>query len=183
MRVLNNEKYSESMSIERKEQVAQEIYAICKQKAKSIAGERFFEDVAQESAIKAIDASSRFKGKSSLNTWLHRIVYNTYLAMIRKSYYKNEIQFKVLPESTYFDNINSEEDRVLEKKIWKTARNEGNARELLLFMKGMPYKTISKVLGIPLNTLKTRISRQKENTRVLLTRKHRKDLEDLGYLS
>jgi len=49
-----------------------------------LANEQDAEDVLQETYIKALKALHEFEGRSSLSTWLHRIIVNEALMLLRK---------------------------------------------------------------------------------------------------
>lgn len=124
------------------------------------------EDAAQESFIKAINYMPKFKGDSTLKTWLYRITVNVSISMLRKRKIRN-----------MFDIIGKQGDGGKDVDI---ADNNANPETMLVgketndaFLKGlsllpekqretfalryfedMPYDEISKMLGTSVGGLK-----------------------------
>jgi RNA polymerase sigma-70 factor (ECF subfamily) len=123
------------------------------------------EDFVQEVFVKLYAKLSSFRGESRFSTWFTRIAYNTAINAInrRKEY-----------ESIACDEILSDKHRGPEeeqiRKITGEAVREA-VKELpapymacldLFFFHDMPYKEISVVTGLPVNTIKSHIFRAKK---------------------
>ncbi|MCP4180314.1 MAG: RNA polymerase sigma factor [bacterium] len=65
------------------------------------------EDVAQEVFIEVYLSYHKFRGKSSISTWIYRIAINKSLDVCRKRSAKKRIAF--LKNLLYIDNVNTKE--------------------------------------------------------------------------
>ena len=139
-------------------------------------------DVVQDSFIKIYKNIDKFNFKSKFNTWVYRIVKNTCIDELRKqkrkktvsidaSYNRNddELSFQ------YEDNSKSIEDIVEEKETSKILQEgieklspEHRSVIILYDIKGYDYKEISKMIGVSLGTIKSRLFRARNNLAKLL---------------
>ncbi len=121
------------------------------------------QDAAQEIFIKAIDSIAKFRGESSLKTWLYRITKNYCLNSIRKNKFfsffslsSNENESFEIKDET--DKTGSGiENEELEKKFLKAlSKLPEKQRETfaLRYFEEMTYEEISKVLGTSVGGLK-----------------------------
>ncbi len=118
------------------------------------------DDIAQDAFIKAYLNLNSFNGLSKFSTWLFRIAYNCYCDNKRVSqrYSSVQIEDKILtsPETTDNKYKNQELYMALAKL------NEKERLIVLLFyMEDKSLKDVSKITDIPLNTVKSHISRAK----------------------
>ncbi|OFY39860.1 MAG: hypothetical protein A2X18_02530 [Bacteroidetes bacterium GWF2_40_14] len=118
------------------------------------------DDIAQEAFIKAYLNLNSFNGLSKFSTWLFRIAYNCYCDHKRVSqrYSSVQIEDKILTshETTDHKYQNQELYMALAKL------NEKERLIILLFyMEDKSLKDVSKITDIPLNTVKSHISRAK----------------------
>jgi RNA polymerase sigma-70 factor (ECF subfamily) len=119
-------------------------------------------DISQEVFIKALDSLSKFRGESSLKTWLYRIAVNMATNSIRKQ--KLRTFFSISKDSLYEDmpetNPNPEEEFTnteLEKEFLSALRKlPKRQRETFAFryFEEMPYSEISEILGVSVGALK-----------------------------
>lgn len=129
-------------------------------------------DAVQESFIKIYRYLRNFKGDSSFQTWVYRIVANTCKDFFRKkkSRINPESLFKGFGDDEYELNIADEGkgplDTLLEKEDSKAileALNElpEDQKEILTLrdIEDFSYEEISEILSLSLGTVKSRISR------------------------
>ncbi len=124
------------------------------------------EDVAQETFIKAIKSLPKFRGNSSLQTWLYRITVNISISALRKRKIRNKFNIigkndSDLPEQDIPD-YNSRPDTIIEGK--QASEMFNNALEqlpekqretfALRYFEDLSYEEISKVLGTSVGGLK-----------------------------
>lgn len=120
------------------------------------------EDAAQEVFIKALNSLKKFKGNSSLKTWLYRITVNYCINIKRK---KNVLTFFGIGGEEDFHNIPKEfnsPDKILEyqdiEERFLNALSElpEKQRETfsLRYFEEMSYEEISKLLGTSIGGLK-----------------------------
>ena len=137
-------------------------------------------DALQESFIKAYRALGTFKGNSSFQTWIYRIVVNTCYDMLRKkksriqadSLYRNDGDDEYVIEIPDKDKgpedlaINHEETidilRILEQLPL-------DHKEIIILrdVEGYSYEEIVDILSINIGTVKSRISRARLRLREL----------------
>ena len=133
-------------------------------------------DVSQEAFIKAFKNFESYDESSAFSTWLYRIAVNTAIDYIRKRKKENSISF----EDYIVDEKNQKGDSGIEEKVISkegvkniiSAVNmlddEFNTVIVLRDMEGMDYKEISDITGLPLGTVKSRLSRGRGKLRQLI---------------
>jgi RNA polymerase sigma-70 factor, ECF subfamily len=131
------------------------------------------EDTAQEVFIKAFRNLNKFKPEASLYTWLYRIGVNTCLDHKRKS------RLEPLKDQSLADNLPSAEPsperRYQSKEIGQAIRaaldqlsKPSRAVIVLKEIEGLSYEEIAEVLNTSVGTVKSRLSRTREELRRLL---------------
>ncbi len=136
---------------------------------------------AQETFIKAFKYIKDFKGNCAISTWLYRIATNVCLDFIRKNKKKKVISI----EQSTFEDLQLKDslvsdipgpEKVAETNAQKQAIKEAmdkmsdNNRLVIIlrdFM-GLSYDEISDTMKIPVGTVKSRISRARNELRELL---------------
>ena len=129
-------------------------------------------DALQESFIKVYRSIGSFKGNSSFQTWVYRIVVNTCYDMLRKkksriqadSLYKNDGNDEYMIEVP--DNDKGPEDLAVEKEensfIFSCLEKLPlDHKEIIVLrdIEGFSYEEIADILSITMGTVKSRISR------------------------
>ena len=123
------------------------------------------DEALQEFWIKIINKADSFKHDSKVSTWAYQIVNNTYLDLIRRESKRSYI----------YDDISDLDESSVEKSSFAEAStNEITIRSALLkipkdqaeavalvWLDGYSIEESAKMLGIPANTVKSRISRGK----------------------
>ena len=130
------------------------------------------EDAAQDTFIKAYQNLKKFKPEASLYTWLYRIAVNTCLdykkrplweSLFRKAGEDKEYILEPLadepsPEKLYESN---QLGLVLRKSLGKLSLK---LRTVIILkqIEGLSYEEIADILGISIGTVKSRISRARD---------------------
>lgn len=120
------------------------------------------EEVAQETFYRAYRALNRFRGESKLRTWLYRIATNLAIDLVgrRKDFPVAEVPDQPSGRTTsqiVEVQVKSAQLREALAELPDTLREPLVLREYQL----LPYEEIADTLGIPLNTVRTRIFRAK----------------------
>ncbi len=122
------------------------------------------EDVAQDTMVKAWIALPTFRGDSSLRSWIMRIAHNTAISTLRTRR-AMVMDPADLPERAVVS------ERTVERKVEGDEAMQAFVRALDLLddlsrsivvlreVEGMAYDEISRVLNVPLPTVKTRLLR------------------------
>lgn len=137
-------------------------------------------DALQESFIKAYRSLATFKGNSSFQTWIYRIVVNTCYDMLRKK--KSRIQAESLYKSDgdeeYMIELPDQDkgpeelalDREESRDIFRVLEMLPlDQKEIILLrdVEGYSYEEIVVILSITMGTVKSRISRARLRLREL----------------
>jgi RNA polymerase sigma-70 factor, ECF subfamily len=148
------------------------------------------EEIAQDTFIRAHRGLARFRGDSSLATWLHRIAFN--LSRNRHKYYFCRRRHAMLSLDCAFSDDNKATFSDLIASDAPSPAREASAgeftqlvnvcmeklsarqREILVLRNGLnqSYGEIAKALGISIGTVKSRIGRARENLRSLLAQSY-----------
>lgn len=123
------------------------------------------DEALQEFWIKIINKANSFKHDSKVSTWAYQIVNNTYLDLIRReskrSYLNEELS---LVESKADDAMEfaeaSASEMTVKTALLKIPKDQAEA-VALVWLDGFSIEESAKILGIPANTVKSRISRGK----------------------
>ncbi len=133
-------------------------------------------DVSQEAFIKAFKNFESYDESSAFSTWLYRIAVNTAIDFIRRRKKENSISF----EDYIVDEKNQKgdsgiEEKVISKEGVKNIISAVNMLDdefktviVLRDMEGMDYKEISDITGLPLGTVKSRLSRGRGKLRQMI---------------
>ncbi len=123
------------------------------------------DEALQEFWIKIINKADSFKHDSKVSTWAYQVVNNTYLDLIRReskrSYLNEEISLveSKADAATEFAEVSTNEMTV-KAALLKIPKDQAEA-VALVWLDGFSIEESAKILGIPANTVKSRISRGK----------------------
>ncbi|NLE64834.1 MAG: sigma-70 family RNA polymerase sigma factor [Elusimicrobia bacterium] len=125
------------------------------------------EDVTQEVFVRVYRSLRWFAGRSSLKTWIYRIAINQSLSQIRRRSRRKEAV--LAPEMDVPDPAGGTREQVVEAETLGRLTRSLEAVDpvfrsclILRAQEGMSYEEIARTLGIPVNTVRTRIRRGRE---------------------
>ncbi len=131
------------------------------------------QDAAQDAFLKAYAALKNFKPDAAFYTWLYRIAVNTcldYKRKFRPEPFKDQSLAEDLPSAEP-----SPERRYQSKEIGQAIQSaleqlSKNSRAVIVLkeVEGLSYEEIAEVLKTSIGTIKSRISRAREELRRLL---------------
>lgn len=126
------------------------------------------EDVTQETFIKIYTHRKSIDPEKNIKTWIFTIATNTAYDFLRKKKRKNETSLEdetIYNLKTYYpkESVQSDVEKALEK-----INPEYKKALVLFYQQGFKYEEIAEILSIPANTVKTHISRGKEELKELL---------------
>jgi RNA polymerase sigma-70 factor (ECF subfamily) len=122
------------------------------------------DDIAQEAMIQAFKKLSLYQGKAKLQSWLFRIAYFQFLQYLRKQKHHDELHDNIAMVDTR-EGVNNSKD--LEWAITQLNEKE-RACITLHFSFGYTHDEISKILQLPLGTVKSHVKRGKDKLTHLL---------------
>ncbi|HPF47005.1 MAG TPA: sigma-70 family RNA polymerase sigma factor [Emcibacteraceae bacterium] len=123
------------------------------------------EDLVQSAILRAIEKKHLFEKGTNLFSWTSKIMYNMFVSNYRRKV-KFESQYD--PES-YIERESveaSQEIKMEVKEIDKAMKSLSDEhREILIMVciQGMQYAQVSEALDIPIGTVRSRLSRAREN--------------------
>jgi RNA polymerase sigma-70 factor (ECF subfamily) len=128
------------------------------------------DDLVQETLLRAISKSHLWQTGTDIRAWLFTIMHNHYVNMVRRAM-RDEATVDIDQISSSLvavtDPTASSQLRELDQAL---ACLPGEQREVILLvgLEGMSYDTAANVLGVPVGTVRSRLSRGREALRRLL---------------
>lgn len=138
------------------------------------------EDICQDVFLKVFEKLQNFQFQSKLGTWIGNIAYNTSINFLRKkrnillsSLTENEFPFS---ETLLHADLSDPEQVFIKQEnvsLLNTAINKLTAFQkttvLLFYQDELSVEEISKILEIPVNTVKSHLLRAKKSLKQLMT--------------
>jgi len=128
------------------------------------------EDVLIEVYLAVWRNASSFQGRSKVKTWIFGIARNQALNALRRSPPTSSLENHP-GAAVSGDSGKSAEQRVLVNQALAALSRQHREVLELVFIYGMRYQEIAHLLGIPVNTVKTRIFHAKKAARQLIEEK------------
>ena len=168
-----------------KEGAFEELYTIFSEKVYNTAlsyvqNESDAEEITQDVFVKIHKNASKFKGNSSVNTWIYRITINTSLNVIKKRKRFSFLSFgnnndeNQKHTANFIDFVhpnfileNKEEGILIFKAIKKLPENQKTAF-ILAFVEELPRQEIAQIMGNSLKAVESLLQRAKINLRKTL---------------
>ena len=120
-----------------------------------------FYDLRQESLINLWRGFDSFRGSSSLSTWVYRVCLNSCVSFFRKNHRKtSSVPIEQLPDVIAPDAGKAELMREMYGLINRLNRQEKAL--VLLWLDQRSYDEIADIMGVPRNTVASRLRRVKE---------------------
>lgn len=119
------------------------------------------DDLVQEVFIKIYKNISKFRGDSSIKTWIYRIAINTLKDHWRKKDHSHE-ELKDYPEET---NSRYEDADLIQRALSKLD-NDKRVVLVMYYFEEFSQEEISKMLKVPLGTVKSRLHNAKSEMKL-----------------
>lgn len=128
------------------------------------------DDLLQSTVLRAIEKKHLFTEGTNLFSWASKIMYNLFVSAYRR---KTKFETQYDPESFIErESVEANQDVKLELKNVDDAMNtlsEDHQQILMMVcVKGMQYAEVSEKLNIPVGTVRSRLSRARENLQLAL---------------
>ena len=127
------------------------------------------DDLVQETIVRGIENIHRWRPGTDLRAWLFTILHNQYVSDVRRA-----LRHRTLVRSTYAARSAACPPRQVERLHLRDleralARLPAGQRSvvLLIGLEGRPYETVATLLGIPVGTVRSRLSRGRLRLREL----------------
>lgn len=138
-------------------------------------------DIVQDSFVKAYTKLQTFDSESAFYTWLYRIAINAAIDYLRKKKSRNvdslddekftEVGFEPVSRDASTDPervvLRSEQAAILRRALGALS-DKLKAVAILHDVEGLSQEEVARVLGIPVGTVKSRVSRARAELRYLL---------------
>ena len=133
----------------------------------TLGDEQLSDDLAQETFLKAYLNITKFRGLSSFSTWLMRIAYNVFYDDVRAKKQTEDVDTSIsaLRQSASAGDSNLKMDIYTALALLKSDERTCITLQLI---DGYPIDQISKITGIPDNTVKSHLRRGKERMAIYL---------------
>ena len=130
------------------------------------------DDVLQEAYLKAFRSLGGFEGKAAFGSWLYRIVYNACMDQLRRR--RNGFLSVPLEEADGFADPMPDPGEVAAQRLdladaLASLSPDMRATVLLVDAEGMDYESAAQVLGIPVGTVRSRLSQARRLLRLALS--------------
>jgi len=114
------------------------------------------DDLAQDVFIRAYKYLKSYKATASFSTWLYRISYNVFIDNCKSKKYTPDCQ-------DYVEEVNEDISSSIDlQNALKVLKPNEKIAVLMHYEKGFSHSEISRILKLPLGTVKTNILRAKE---------------------
>jgi RNA polymerase sigma-70 factor (ECF subfamily) len=132
------------------------------------------EDLVQETYARALKGFGGFAAGTDLRAWMYRILRNTFLtsksglAAKRTTSLEDDVAEPISPELTPELLLLREEGKVTVSNALAVLPMDSREVLLLFEMEEMSYREIAGVLGVPIGTVMSRLSRARKMMRLAL---------------
>jgi RNA polymerase sigma-70 factor (ECF subfamily) len=127
------------------------------------------EDLVQDTLERAWKRFSLWRSGSNLRAWLFTIMHNIFINQVRTEPHKQNQNAD--PSALHLWGSRTPEDRLELEDLSKALRrlpNEQREVILLIGLEQMSYNETARVLGIPIGTVMSRLSRGREQLRAVM---------------
>jgi RNA polymerase sigma-70 factor (ECF subfamily) len=136
------------------------------------------DDLAQETLVKAFRGLDSFSARSALSTWIYAVGRSVCRDWYRSRSARQRRDTQQLRESLPAAALQQEETLVeLERshELWESVQSlepEFRTTLVLCDVEGLSYAEVADILGVPVGTVRSRLSRARGRLRKLLVREH-----------
>ncbi|MFP4314267.1 MAG: RNA polymerase sigma factor [Alphaproteobacteria bacterium] len=123
------------------------------------------EDLVQSAVLKALEKKELFKEGTNLYAWVSKIMYNLFVTQYRRKT-KFETQYDPEPYLEKQSIQAAQDTKIAMKEVQTAIKGLSHDHQDILVMicvKGMRYAEVSEKLDIPVGTVRSRLSRAREN--------------------
>lgn len=126
------------------------------------------EDAVQEAVLSAYRRAAGFRGEAAVGSWLHRIVVNNCMDILRRRAARPEEAWPAVEPADPSDPLAEAETAVEVTRALAELPVEQRVALLLVDMTGHPVAEAARILDVPAGTVKSRCARGRARLAVLL---------------
>ncbi|WP_326611216.1 sigma-70 family RNA polymerase sigma factor [Streptomyces scopuliridis] len=142
------------------------------------------DDLTQETFLRALGSLPRFEGRSSARTWLQSIARRSFIDSLRyaavRPVVSDEVDWCVAAENARPQGVPGFEEGVALAELLASIPTERHDAFMLTQLLGLPYEEAAQVIGCPVGTVRSRVSRARGHLIGMLTAAERSAAERKG---
>jgi RNA polymerase sigma-70 factor (ECF subfamily) len=128
------------------------------------------DDLVQDCLVRALAKRHLWQGGTNLRAWLFTILHNQYVNQVRKGV-RQGVPVEIKGNETWLSQAarqpGSVELRDLDRALAKLPVEQRTVI-LLVGLEGMRYEAVGEIMGVPVGTVRSRLSRGRETLRMLM---------------
>ena len=130
------------------------------------------DDLVQDTLVRALSKLHLWQPGTDLRAWLFTIMHHQYVNTVRREARERTTVDIEHVSSTLAATTDPSVRRQLLELDRALARLPTEQREVVLLvgLEGMPYESVAEILGVPIGTVRSRLSRGRERLRELMGR-------------
>jgi RNA polymerase sigma-70 factor, ECF subfamily len=126
------------------------------------------DDLVQETLLRGLDKFHLYRKGTDLRAWLFTVMHNQYVNFVRRSVKRAET---IIVEKLHGASAPPQpfrlEVRDLERAILRLPEDQRTTL-LLVALEGMKYEEVAQICNVPLGTVRSRLSRAREEVRRMM---------------
>jgi len=128
------------------------------------------DDLLSDTLLRALDKHELFETGTNLLSWTSKIMFNIFVSQYRR---KQKFETQYDPE-IYIEklSVSAEQDNYVEtRQVLRAMGRLSSEHRIILMMicvEGHKYEDVSKILNIPIGTVRSRLARAKESIQFIL---------------
>lgn len=128
------------------------------------------EDLLQSTVLKALENREKFESGTKLFSWASKIMFNIFASQYRRRV-KFETQYDC-EDLIKSQSVEAEQEKVVEMHSVGAAlqllSEQHRSVLMMVTVHGLPYEEVARIQNIPVGTVRSRLSRAREQLRMLL---------------
>jgi len=130
------------------------------------------DDLVQDTLVRALAKGHLWQPGTDIRAWLFTIMHNQFVNTVRRDMRETGMVDIERLSSTLAATTDPTARRQLAELDRALARLPALQREVVLFvgLEGMGYENVAQILGVPVGTIRSRLSRARERLRALMGR-------------
>jgi RNA polymerase sigma-70 factor, ECF subfamily len=129
------------------------------------------DDLVQDTLLRALSKLHLWQPGTDLRAWLFTILHHQYVNTVRREARESTVDIEHVSSSlTAITDPTARRQLIELDRALALLPNEQREVVLLVGLEGMPYETVAQILGVPIGTVRSRLSRGRQRLRELMGR-------------